>query len=1060
MAEQGIIARAIVAVRYAMTGVAPQDWFGPNTPLAPMAPPEVAGRQYDYRVGINLNYTPRVDEPVGFAKLKALAKYDLVRMVIEGQKDKLEALTWSIKPREQGGRNRTGVDQGAIDIQTQLEYPDRIHDWGQWLRALLDQNFVLDAVSIYRRKDRGGRPWSFELLDGATIKPLADAGGRIPQMPDASYQQILKGVPAVDYTTDELIYFPQNFRVDHAYGYSRVEQAIDIIETGIDRLRSQKSYFKFGNLSDGFFEAPAGVNPDQITQVETLFNSIMAGNIENRRQAPFLPAGFKYNAIGTPPLQDQFDEWLIRVICFCFSTSPTPFLKQAGLGHGSAQSEHEAAEAAGLANTMGYVSRLMNRILAEDFARPDLEFAWTEDREFDPETKARIEDMQQRNGVLTLNQVRDRNGEEPVEGGDVPLLYSGSGWVRLQDIVADPEPVPDALAQAAQNMPGGGASSEPDPALGQAKGDADAAIGAMAKAAPAARQRRLAAALGRYLAAKAKEIAPVLGEKLGLAKVDPAEEGYDRRIDDAFEAIDWTWDDLIPVTRPMIAGISTAAGKKALDELGLFDKTVMTKMTAAASDYAGNRAAELVGRKLVDGELVDNPGWSIPSATRDMLRSTITEAMEQGASNDDLAKAIMESDAFSRTRAETIARTETAMADTNGQRAGWRASGVVGGQEWVASENCCDDCQDLDGTVVGIDEGFPGGADVPLHPNCLPGDALVLASGITAVSERPFEGNVIIISTASGKRLTCTPNHPILTPDGWMAARLLNIGGHVVSSGLVDRVSIPCAGYDTQYVPSRIEDVAKAFRRSRQVSSVEVPVSAPDFHGDGEGSQIAVIWANGFLVRDGDAALAQHPRKRDFILGDVEAALHDGAGTLDLLSHGRNPASCGLVGGGRLGAPLVSGKTLGPDQTGSTCGASLNAVTCENARDSGAQDAEALRHAKFGNTTAVQLHNSVLIGDRSRSDLDSALLQGATYHGSRDPSFPCDLSNIHAAKIFVDTVVDIDRVRFSGHVFNLDTESGFYIADGIVTHNCECAILPVLPEDMPDASDDTETDDE
>jgi hypothetical protein len=35
-------------------------------------------------------------------------------------------------------------------------------------------------------------------------------------------------------------------------------------------------------------------------------------------------------------------------------------------------------------------------------------------------------------------------------------------------------------------------------------------------------------------------------------------------------------------------------------------------------------------------------------------------------------------------------------------------------------------------------------------------------------------------------------------------------------------------------------------------------------------------------------------------------------------------------------------------------------------------------------------------------------------------------------------VVNVKRLVFSGHVFNLQTEAGYYIADGILTSNCRC----------------------
>lgn len=717
MSDQSIIQRAIVAVRYLYNGSVPQEWFGPNRALPPQAPPEVAGRAFDFPVAANLATKPRSSEPVGFEKLKALARNDTVRIVMEGQKDKIEALDWSIKVRERDGK-KGKTDASVIEIQRQLEYPDRIHDWGQWVRALLEQNFVLDALAVYRRRDRGGRPYSFEIIDGSTIKPLLDQSGRPPVMPDASYQQVLKGLPAVNYTTAELLYFPQNYRVDHVYGYSRVEQIVDTVETAIQRLKSQKAFFTHGNLSDGFFTAPEGTTADQIGQVEKMWNNLLTASIENRRKNQFLPAGFVWNAIGQPPLQEAFDEWLARIICFCFSTAPTPFLKQQGLGQGSATTEHEAAEAAGLGNIMGYIRRVMNRILAEDFGRPDLEFAWTEDREFDPEVKARIEDMRVKNGTLTRDEVRDRNGDDPLPDGIGAVPTVDGSPTRLEDAVAEPEEVPPELLPGA--VPGAPKPGEKDDAPPKGKGEDaeadDAAKGDLAKAAPRAAERRLAAALNRFFAGKAREIAGLIEKRFPLEKA--VDDGFERTLEGVFEEIDWTWTDLPKLIEPLLAKLAAGAGKLALQDLGLFSAETRSRLARNASEFAERRAAQLIGRKLVDGELVDNGSWSISATTRDMVRKAVTNAVEEGASNQDLARAVRESGAFSKGRATTIARSETAIADTQGAYAGWRASGVVAGKEWLASADCCEDCALLDGEIVGLDEDFTGGADVPLHPNC------------------------------------------------------------------------------------------------------------------------------------------------------------------------------------------------------------------------------------------------------------------------------------------------------------------------------------------------------
>jgi hypothetical protein len=63
-------------------------WFGPLAPMAPTAPPEVAGRAWDFPSGYNLALRPKAYEPIGFPELRAFAEgYDLLRIVIESRKD-------------------------------------------------------------------------------------------------------------------------------------------------------------------------------------------------------------------------------------------------------------------------------------------------------------------------------------------------------------------------------------------------------------------------------------------------------------------------------------------------------------------------------------------------------------------------------------------------------------------------------------------------------------------------------------------------------------------------------------------------------------------------------------------------------------------------------------------------------------------------------------------------------------------------------------------------------------------------------------------------------------
>ena len=64
-----------VNVSYAQAAAAPgggADWFGPLAPMRPIAPPEVAGRTWDFLPGWNLNTEPRPYEAITFETLRTI----------------------------------------------------------------------------------------------------------------------------------------------------------------------------------------------------------------------------------------------------------------------------------------------------------------------------------------------------------------------------------------------------------------------------------------------------------------------------------------------------------------------------------------------------------------------------------------------------------------------------------------------------------------------------------------------------------------------------------------------------------------------------------------------------------------------------------------------------------------------------------------------------------------------------------------------------------------------------------------------------------------------------
>ena len=57
--------------------------------------------------------------------------------------------------------------------------------------------------------------------------------------------------------------------------------------------------------------------------------------------------------------------------------------------------------------------------------------------------------------------------------------------------------------------------------------------------------------------------------------------------------------------------------------------------------------------------------------------------------------------------------------------------------------------------------------------------------------------------------------------------------------------------------------------------------------------------------------------------------------------------------------------------------------------------------------------------------------------------FARDLVRGCAIPVCLDDVVSVRREFLDGHVYNLETEGNWYVANGIITHNCRCSILSV-----------------
>lgn len=153
----------------------------------------------------------------------------------------------------------------------------------------------------------------------------------------------------------------------------------------------------------------------------------------------------------------------------------------------------------------------------------------------------------------------------------------------------------------------------------------------------------------------------------------------------------------------------------------------------------------------------------------------------------------------------------------------------------------------------------------PLHAGCFPEGVVVTSPGRDATTRRWWEGELITLRFAGGDELPVTPNHPILTPRGWVAAGDLREGDDVIGGEARNRPSR--RGADDQHIPTRIEKVFETVALKRGTFVSGVPTAALDFHGDViPNGKVDVVWPAGHLRAALDTSQREQRSEVDLVL--------------------------------------------------------------------------------------------------------------------------------------------------------------------------------------------------
>lgn len=346
---------------------------------------------------------------------------------------------------------------------------------------------------------------------------------------------------------------------------------------------------------------------------------------------------------------------------------------------------------------------------------------------------------------------------------------------------------------------------------------------------------------------------------------------------------------------------------------------------------------------------------------------------------------------------------------------------------------------------------------------CVSPDTLVGSPEAMYAARRRYKGPLVRITTASGRKLSLTPEHPVLTGRGWVVAGELDLTDHLFTilgaepAGAPDVEDGPAQ--IGQLVDAAIDDPAVQVRTMR--SSVDLDV-------DTVGDDVEVVRVHRELSVDLESAVPQHLRELFLVDADTLA---------ESLVLGDSSAQNRLS---RLGASAVLGRDRsvlgglpigvfprGTEHAGSRLVADRHPLTQQDVSDVSASAPELFgdrggRVASFVggedraavDVTATPGFDCELLGgsglldsvgvagDREPHGLacsahpDATILEPVLNGLPVDAERPGEFGDGLAGFVSADDVVHIELEPFDDHVYDLSTVAHWYSANGVIVHNC------------------------
>lgn len=340
------------------------------------------------------------------------------------------------EPLKDNGKNAKEAKEIADFLKNTGNYKDSGRDsLVKYCTKLLRDEFTMDQIATELQRNAKGELIAFFAVDAATIEKV------IPDElnpTDIKFLQIIDGVPCAAYTDNEMIFDFKNPRTDiyHSfYGYSEVEQVIDLITSEINAFTYNAGNFTENKLPRGMLLIEGDASPETITEMEDYIAEIMSGGPLNQWRIPIIPSGqakgegggIKYQELNGKNRDMEFSQWLdflTSAVVATFGCSMDELgiqsQKSQNLFERTGNAQMTESKSMVLGDTLSFLQDYLNKIVEQINPEYTLEFVGYEIP--DPKVISDL-DKSETESWKTLNEKREEKGFKKLDAdwADIPL---------------------------------------------------------------------------------------------------------------------------------------------------------------------------------------------------------------------------------------------------------------------------------------------------------------------------------------------------------------------------------------------------------------------------------------------------------------------------------------------------------------------------------------------------------------------------------------------------------------------------------------------------------------